>query len=82
MTKLSPTAQAVLDAAMSAPLVICDYTATRGRQIAAAIRELVNQTKKRKVLTTLGVPMAYSKEYCLAEDLLAIADELEGLGND
>ena len=45
---------------------------------AAAIRELVSRTKKRKVLTTLGVPMAYSKEYCLVEDLLAIATELEG----
>ena len=82
-TALSPEAQAVLDTAFPAYDDETLYFATgeqhAGKIAAAAIRELVNRTKKRKVLKTLGVPMAYSKEYCLVEDLLAIADELESL---
>ena len=73
---LSPTAQAVLDAVRE----ICPAPADE--IAAAAIRELVSRTKKRKVLKTLGVPMVYSKEYCLVEDLLAIADELDGSANE
>ena len=80
MIELSPSAQAVLDAFLAEWDVYAVDDARHG--IAAAIRESVSRTKKRKVLKTLGVPMAYSKEYCLAEDLLAIADELEGLDND
>ena len=85
MTNLFPAAQAVLyacnDAVERLPLS-SEPELFSIALIAAAIRESVNRTKKRKVLETLGVPMAYSKEYCLVEDLLAIADELEGLGND
>ena len=81
MTDLSPAAQAVLlDGWAEGEGGV--YLEGDPERLAAAIRELVSRTKKRKVLTTLGVPMAYSKEYCLAEDLLAIADELGGLEND
>ena len=40
---LSPAAQAVLDAALTTPLVLGDHTATRSRQIAAAIHALADQ---------------------------------------
>ena len=77
MTNLSTAAQAVLDAAMTTPIVLGCYTATRSHQIAAALRAAVKQTRKRKVLKTLGVTMVRGPIYCLEADLLAIANELE-----
>ena len=62
---LSPAAQAVLDAAMNTPIVLGDYDATRGRQIAAALRALAVRIKGADAIR---------------QDILAIADELEGYG--
>ena len=78
MTELSPAAQAVLNAINKeldeAPW---DLSFLAGASAAAALRAAVRQTRKRKVLKTLGVTMAKSPVYCLEEDLLAIANELE-----
>lgn len=74
--QLSPTAQAVLDAAVKAQYGSC-YTQFEGIA-AAALRAAVKYTRKQKVLRTFGVPMAKSPVYCLESALLAIAAELEG----
>ena len=75
---LSPTAQAVLDAAMSTPIVLGDYDATRGRQIAAALRALAAQLRLELPLgdtdADAGVFAAHS---AICATILAIADELE-----
>ena len=73
--QLSPGARAALDAGMeySGPA----FEPLVRRMVAAALRAAVKQTRKRKVLKTLGVTMAKSPIYCLEADLLTIADELE-----
>ena len=72
MTEFSPKTQAVYDAAMNTPAHL-SYEYDMG----AAIRAAVLQTRKRKQLTILGVPVVNGPMYCLASDLLAIATELE-----
>ncbi len=75
---LSPTAEAVLDAAMSTPIVLGDYDATRGRQIAAALRALADQvTPSDAVEPRNSLPMAIECQRIRSE-ILAIATELEG----
>lgn len=73
--QLSPGAQAVLNAFLAEwP----DEALEQDRRcLSSALRAAVKQTRKRKVLKTLGVTMAKSPIYCLEADLLAIADELE-----
>ena len=74
--KLSPTAQAVLDAAMNTPIVLGDYDATRGRQIAAALRAVAEEL-------TYGIGSWAGTSPIIDEDeLLRVADELEGQFND
>jgi hypothetical protein len=68
---LSPAAQAVLDAAMNTPIVLGDYTATRGRQIAAALRAAADQLSYGH--GSWKGPSAIINE----DELLAIAAELE-----
>ena len=77
MTKpLSPAAQAVLDAAMNTPIVLGDYDATRGRQIAAALRAVAEEL-------TYGIGSWAGTSPIIDEDeLLRVADELEGQFND
>jgi hypothetical protein len=81
MTELSPAAQAVIDAAMTTPIVLGDYAATRGRQIAAALRSAADQ-----VLSDVTPPVDDHDEHSIGfaaahrkyrRDLLAIATELE-----
>ena len=60
---LSPAAKAVLDAALTTPCVLGDHTATRSRQIAAALRALAVRIKGADAIR---------------QDILAIATELEG----
>ena len=63
MTKqLSPTAQAVLDAAMNTPIVLGDYDATRSHQIASSLRAIVQELK------CFGIT---------EKNILTIANELE-----
>ena len=75
MTNLSPAAQAVLDAAMTTPIVLGCYTATRSHQIAAALRAAVLHLSDTNPwpghIESTGVNWSSNK-------LLAIADELEG----
>jgi hypothetical protein len=68
MTKLSPAAQAVLDAAMAS--AIQNLHGTYERDIAAALRAAVNQTIQPDPL--MGID-------CIiyARDILAIATELD-----
>ena len=72
MTNLSTAAQAVWDEYMSTSVRPVAH-----KQLAAALRAAVKQTRKRKVLKTLGVTMVRGPIYCLEADLLAIANELE-----
>jgi len=69
--QLSPAAQAVLDAAMTTPIVLGDYEATRSHQIASSLRELVFQLQYYNCLE--GEDMLLD-----ARAVLDIADELEG----
>jgi hypothetical protein len=68
---LSPSAQAVIDAAFA------QEHRHDHPSLAAALRAAVKQTRKRKVLKTLWVTMASGPIYCLEADLLAIAAELD-----
>lgn len=43
MTDLSPTAQAVFNAAWTCPIALGDHPATRRRQLAAALRATADQ---------------------------------------
>ena len=61
--QLSPTAQAVLDAAMNTPIVLGDYDATRSHQIASSLRAVVQELK------CFGIT---------EKNILSIANELEG----
>lgn len=74
---LSPAARAVYDAFNRVALYNEPTFETDLMALAAALRAAVKQTRKRKVLKTLGVTMAKSPVYCLEEDLLSIAEELE-----
>jgi hypothetical protein len=80
--KLSPAAQAVLDAFLAEWDVYAVDDARQG--IAAAIRELMNQVAPQPP----GFPTCqYMDGYLKSKKRLrmrslAIADELEGLGND
>ncbi len=68
MTDLSPTAQAVFNAAWTCPIVLGDHPATRSRQLAAALRAAADQV----------VPANGSrKNNEIRAELLAIAAELE-----
>jgi hypothetical protein len=69
--QLSPAAQAVLDAAMTTPIVLGDYEATRSHQIASSLRELVFQLQYYNCLE--GEDMLLD-----ARAVLDVADELEG----
>lgn len=69
--QLSPAAQAVLDAAMTTPIVLGDYEATRSYQIASSLRELVFQLQYYNCLE--GEDMLLD-----ARAILDVADELEG----
>jgi hypothetical protein len=69
--QLSPEAQAVLDAAMTTPIVLGDYEATRSHQIASSLRELVFQLQYYNCLE--GEDMLLD-----ARAILDVADELEG----
>jgi hypothetical protein len=70
--QLSPEAQAVLDAAMTTPIVLGDYEATRSHQIASSLRELVFQLQYYNCLE--GEDMLLD-----ARAILEVADELEAL---
>jgi DNA-binding transcriptional regulator YhcF (GntR family) len=61
--QLSPAAQAVLDAAMNTPIFVGHYERGEKDQIAASLRELVNQ------LQYIGIT---------EKNILELADELEG----
>lgn len=74
---LSPAARAVYDAFNRVALYNEPTFETDRMALAAALRAAVKQTRKRKVLKTLGVTMAKSPVYCLESDLLSIAEELE-----
>jgi hypothetical protein len=69
--QLSPAAQAVLDAAMTTPIVLGDYEATRSHQIASSLRELVFQLQYYNCLE--GEDMLLD-----ARAVLDVAEELEG----
>jgi hypothetical protein len=62
--QLSPAAQAVLDAAMTTPILVGHYERGEKDQIAASLRELVNQ------LQYIGIT---------EKNILELADELEAL---
>jgi len=66
---LSPAAQAVLDAAMTTPIVLGCYTATRSHQIAAALRAVADQVEPEG-----GTPAEVQQ---VLDKLLTIAAELE-----
>jgi hypothetical protein len=70
-TTPSPKTQAVIDA--------YEASADRYKAFAAVIRAAVKQTRKRKVQKTIGITIAYGPTYCLEDDLLHLADELESL---
>jgi hypothetical protein len=77
---LSPAAQAVLNAAMTTPIVLGDYAATRGRQIAAALRAAADQVAPHLIETGTGWKQhrsAVAQRLAIRRQLLAIATELE-----
>lgn len=74
---LSPATRAVYDAFNRVGLYNEPTFKTDRMALAAALRAAVKQTRKRKVLKTLGVTMAKSPVYCLEADILSIAEELE-----
>jgi hypothetical protein len=69
--QLSPAAQAVLDAAMNTPILVGHYERGKKDQIAASLRELVNQLQYYNCLE--GEDMLLD-----ARAILDVADELEG----
>jgi hypothetical protein len=71
--QLSPAAQAVLHSFWNAPV-----SPTRNCQIAAAIRALAYNVYSDEVVTCGGSSYALVIE---RDDILAIADELEGVGD-
>jgi hypothetical protein len=82
MTDLSPAAQAVLNA-FTEDNCLHDWKHNHYNTdaLAAAFRAAVKQTRKRKVMKTLGMTMVKGPVYCLESDLLSIAAELEGKCN-
>jgi hypothetical protein len=66
MSELSPAAQSVFNAAWTCPIVLGDHSATRSRQIAAALRAVVQELKY------FGIT---------EKNILAIADELDDAAN-
>jgi hypothetical protein len=82
MTDLCPSAQAVLNAAMTTPIVLGDYAATRGRQIAAAIRAAADQVVPEPPMIVEG-GRTYEEAWTatvhgdIRRKLLAIVTELE-----
>jgi hypothetical protein len=73
MTDLSPTAQAVFNAAWTCPIVLGDHPATRSRQLAAALRAAADQV----VPGELAIISKWPERYEVRRQLLAIAAELE-----
>ena len=72
--QLSPAAQAVLDAAMTTPIVLGDYEATRSHQIAASLYELVVQLQYYQCCRDQDI-----EDMVLdARAILDVAEELEG----
>jgi hypothetical protein len=70
MTNLSPAAQAVLDAAMAS--AIKNLHGTYERDIAAALRAVVVQ---------VAPVSTNARQMKIRDELLAIANELEGMSN-
>ena len=66
MTDLSPTAQAVFNAAWTCPIALGDHPATRRRQLAAALRASADQVNHH-----------WDGMECV-DYLCAVANELEG----
>jgi hypothetical protein len=81
MTDLSPTAQAVFNAAWTCPIALGDHPATRRRQLAAALRATADQVVPEQALE--DVPGRFVNGCCHVRlqdtraQLLAIAAELE-----
>jgi len=75
MTDLSPAAQAVLDAYGSSPL-LNDHVLDHRHCLAAAIRALAYNVYSDETVTCGGSSYALVIEQ---DDILAIADELEGV---
>ena len=69
--QLSPEAQAVLDAAMNTPTFVGHYERGQKDQVAATLREVVNQLQYYNCLE--GEDMLLD-----ARAILEVADELEG----
>jgi len=68
MTDLSPSAQAVFNAAWTCPIVLGDHPVTRSRQIAAALRAAAEQ----------AAPFSTNlRQNQIHQRLVAIATELE-----
>lgn len=82
MTKLSPAAQAVLNAYASA--LLTEKYATSGRieiAVAAAIRVTADQLSDEMIVVGEGFKGLMRDDWSIihTEDLLAIADEIEAL---
>jgi hypothetical protein len=78
LENMSELAFAVLNAYMTGYGWLDSPTKKDCRGVAAALRAAVKQTRKRKVMKTLGMTTVKGPVYCLESDLLSIAAELEG----
>ena len=74
MSYLSAPARKVFEAAWNTPVVAGDHQATRGRQLAAALRALTTTASVRSALFGEHITFAVS-----VEELLTIAEELEAI---
>ena len=78
MTDLSPTAQAVFNAAWTCPIVLGDHPATRSRQLAAALRAAADQVVEELQPGQSVWGEGYVEGVIFfRSELLAIAAELE-----